>query len=108
MGFLLDAFWRPDGRYVTVDIRRANSGDYLWVFRLSDGRAIRMPVDAIPDHPEDAYEKYVEDLIQRIIRKFPELNSGGFGKLFTFAKGWTNSGDLVVKTNFAFRNLPDD
>ena len=108
IGFLLDAFWSPDEKYVAVDNRRANSGDYLWVFRLGDGRAIRMPVDAVPGHSEDAYEKYVENLTQRISRKFPELTSGEFRKLFTFAKGWTNSGDLVVKTNFAFRNFPDD
>jgi hypothetical protein len=106
-GFLLDAFWSPDRKYVAVDNRRANSGDYLWVFRLTDGRAIRMPVDAAPSHPEDAYEKYAEGLVARVTRKFPELTHGEFRKLFTFAKRWTDSGDLVVKTNFAFRNLPD-
>jgi hypothetical protein len=50
VGFLLDAFWSPDKKYVAVDNRRANSGDYLWMFRLRDGRAIRMPVDAVPGH----------------------------------------------------------
>jgi len=108
IGFLLDAFWGPDGNYVAVDNRRANSGDYLWVFRLSDGRPIRMPVDAAPGHPEDAYEKYTADLVKRVTRKFPELTYDEFRKLFTFAKGWTNAGDLIVKTNFAFRNLPED
>jgi len=107
MGFLIDAFWSPDGKYVAVDNRRANSGDYLWVFRLSDGRAMRMPVDAVPGHPEDAYEKYAENLVQRVTRKFPQLTQDEFRKLFTFAKGWTDSGDLIVKTNFAFRNLPE-
>jgi hypothetical protein len=108
VGFLLDGFWSPDGKYVAVDNRRANSGDYLWVFRLSDGRAVRMPVDAVPGHPDDAYEKYAEDLVQRVTRKFPELTYGEFRKLFTFAKGWTKSGELHVKTNFGFRNLPED
>ena len=108
MGFLLDAFWSPDGKFVAVDNRRANSGDYLWVFRLSDGRAIRMPMDAVPGHSEDAYDKYAKDLVQRIARKFPELTYDEFRKLFTFAKGWTQSGDLLIKTNFAFRNLPED
>ncbi len=107
IGYLIDAFWSPDTKYVAVDNRRSNSGDYLWVFRLSDGRAIRMPVDAVPVHPEDAYEKYVEDLVYHVSRKFPELTSREFRKLFTFAKGWTNSRDLIVKTNFAFRNLPE-
>jgi hypothetical protein len=108
IGFLLDAFWSPNGKYVAVDNRRANSGDYLWVFRLSDGRALRMPVDAVLGHPEDAYEKFAEDLVQRVTRKLPELTCDEFRKLFTFGKGWTESGDLLIKTNFAFRNLPGD
>ncbi len=107
-GFLIDAFWSADGKCVAVDNRRANSGDYLWVFRLSNGRAIKMPVDAATGHPEDAYEKYTADLVQRVTRKFPELTYDEFRKLFTFAKGWTDSGDLIVKTNFVFGNLPDN
>ena len=108
IGFLIDAFWSADGKCVAVDNRRANSGDYLWVFRLSNGRAIKMPVDAATGHPEDAYEKYTADLVQRVTRKFPELTYDEFRKLFTFAKGWTDSGDLIVKTNFVFGNLPDN
>jgi hypothetical protein len=108
IGFLLDAFWSPDEKYVAVDNRRSNSGDYLWVFRLKEGRAVRMPADAVPRQPDQAYEKYAKDLVQRVTQKFPELTYGSFRKLFTFAKGWTSSGDLLVKTNFAFENLPDD
>lgn len=108
IGFLLDAFWSPDEKYVAVDNRRSNSGDYLWVFRLKDGRAVRMPADAVPGQPDEAYEKYAKDLVQRVAQKFPELTYGTFRKLFTFAKGWTSSGDLLVKTNFAFENLPGD
>jgi hypothetical protein len=106
-GYLLEAFWSPNGKYVAVDNRRANSGDYLWVFRLSDGYAIRMPVDAPTGHPEDAYGKYVRDLVQRVTRKFPDLTYNEFNKLFTFARGWTKSGELQVKINFGFYNLPN-
>jgi hypothetical protein len=91
IGYLIDAFWSPDRKYVAVDNRRANSGDYLWVFRLSDGRAIRMPVDAAPGHADDTYEKYAEDMVQRVTRKFPELTYHEFTKLFTFAHAWTKS-----------------
>ena len=108
IGFLLDAFWSPDKKYVAVDNRRSNSGDYLWVFRLKDGHAVRMPADAVPRQPDEAYEKYAKDLVQRVTQKFPELTYDSFRKLFTFAKGWTDSGDLLVKTNFAFENLPED
>lgn len=106
-GYLLEAFWSPNGKYVAVDNRRANSGDYLWVFRLSDGCAIRKPVDAPTGHPEDAYGKYEKDLLQRVTHKFPELTDDGYRKLFTFAHGWTESGELQVKTNVGFRNLPN-
>src|SRR5947199_4361119 len=99
IGYLIDAFWSPDGKYVAVDNRRGNSGDYLWVFRLRDGRAIRMPVDALPDHGEGAYGKYVEDLVGRVSRKFHELTYGEVPKLCTFANGWTGAGQVLVKTN---------
>jgi hypothetical protein len=98
-GYLIDAFWSSDGKYVAVDNRRGNSGDYLWVFRLSDGRAIRMP--------QDAHERYAIDLVQKVTSRFPQLTYGELRKLFTFAKGWTTSGELLVKTNFSFRNLPE-
>jgi hypothetical protein len=104
-GYLIDAFWSPNGRYVAVDNRRANSGDYLWVFRLSDGRAIKMPVDANLGHSEDVYDKYAEEVVNRVTAVYPELTYGQFRKLFVFAKGWTNSGELHVKSNLAFRNL---
>lgn len=107
IGYLLEAFWSSNGKYVAVNNRRANSGDYLWVFRLSDGHAIRMPADAASGHVDDTYERYAEDMVQRVTREFPELTYDEFTKLFTFAHAWTNTGELQVKTNFGFRNLPD-
>ena len=104
-GYLIDAFWSHDGRYVAVDNRRANSGDYLWVFRLRDGRAIKMPVDAQPRHADDIYEKYAEEVVHRVTAVYPELTYDQFSKLFVFAHGWTKIGELQVKTNLAFRNL---
>ena len=105
-GYLIDAFWSPDGRYVAVDNRRANSGDYLWVFRLRDGRAIKTPVDAPPQkHAGDTYEKYAEEVVHRVTAVYPELTYDKFRKLFVFAHGWTKTGELQVKTNLTFRNL---
>ena len=106
-GYLIDAFWSPDGRYVAVDNRRANSGDYLWVFSLGDGRAIKKPVDAGPQGKAepDAYEHLVKSLLDRVTERFPALNATHFLKLFVFAHGWTKSGELQVKTNLGFDNL---
>ncbi len=106
-GYLIDAFWSPDGRYVAVDNRRANSGDYLWVFSLGDGRAIKTPVDTGPQGKAepDAYERLVKSLRDRVTERFPALNATHFLKLFVFAHGWTKSSELQVKTNLGFDNL---
>jgi len=45
LGFLLDAHWSPDAKFVAVNNRRANSGDYLWVFSLADGKPVKVPED---------------------------------------------------------------
>jgi hypothetical protein len=44
-GFLVDVLWSPNGKYVAVRNRRGTSGDYTWVFRLSDGHAVKQPDD---------------------------------------------------------------
>jgi len=107
IGYLIDAFWSPDGRYVAVDNRRGNSGDYLWVFSLTDGHAIKKPVDAAPDHFAEDYKRFAHAMVKHVTVVFPELTNREFNKLFTFAMGWSASGDLQVKTNIDFRNLPD-
>ncbi len=104
-GALIDAFWSPDGRYVAVDNSRGNSGDYLWVFRLRDGRAIKKPVDAPPQHAGDIYRKYAEEVVHRVTAVYPELTFDQFRKLLVLAHGWTKTGELQVKTNLGFRNL---
>src|SRR5204863_7389031 len=108
IGYLIDAFWSPDGRYVAVDNRRGNSGDYLWVFSLRDGSAIKMPIDAGPKRPTEYYEKDVREIVARVTAVYPELTYDQFKKLFTFAHGWTKSGELQVKTNIGFRNLENE
>jgi len=107
-GYLIDAFWSPDGKYVAVDNRRGNSGDYLWVFGLPDGSVIKMPIDADPKQPTEYYEKNVREMVARVTAVYPELTYDQFKKLFTFAHGWTKSGELEVKTNMGFRNLENE
>ena len=64
-----------------------------------------MPVDAGPECPTEHYEKYVGDVVKHVTAVYPELTYQHFNKLFTFAHGWTKSGELQVNTNLAFRNL---
>ena len=45
MGYLLDVFYSADNRYVAINNRRANAGDYLWVISLRDGQPLKIPED---------------------------------------------------------------
>src|SRR5262249_26313243 len=40
-GYLLDVYWDDTGKYVAVNNRRANAGDYVWVFSLPDGKCLK-------------------------------------------------------------------
>ena len=108
-GYLLDAFWSPDGKYVAVNNRRANSGDYVWVFRLSDGRAIKRPVDAVQEQrPWEYFEDYIRRVVKHITAVYPELTLQQFTQLFSLAHSWTKSGNLEIRTESGFRNLGEE
>jgi hypothetical protein len=93
-GYLLEAFWATDGKFVAVNNRRSNSGDYLWIFRLSDGKALRVPND------DEA-----PSFVSRVQAKFHELSNKSFNRRYTLARGWETSRQLRVRTNLEFFNL---
>ena len=103
-GYLEDAFWSPDGKYVAVNNRRANSGDYLWVFRLSDGHTIKKPVDANAKASGEPYEAYTRKLVKLVTPKYPKQTDDTFRKEFTFATGWTADGKLSVESDLQFNH----
>src|SRR3954464_4165900 len=39
-GYLLDVYRSPDQKYVAVNNRRANGGDYLWIISLPDKKQL--------------------------------------------------------------------
>ncbi|RIA55808.1 hypothetical protein [Dichotomicrobium thermohalophilum] len=61
-GYLLDVLWSPDERWVAVNNRRANSGDYLWVLSTSDGEAVRKPEDDLESRLRDQAVADIERL----------------------------------------------
>jgi hypothetical protein len=91
MGYLLDAFWSSDNRYLAVNNRRSNAGDYLWVFSLPDGQVLEAP-----------NERLGELLAQKATAKFPELANADFDRFSNVAKGWTSSGELKVESRIVF------
>ncbi len=102
-GWIKDVFWSPDSLYVAVNNRRANNGDYLWVFRLSDGHAIKKPVDAGSVAPEDPYDKYVARVQKWAAIKYPEIASAKVRRLFHMAQGWAGPSLLRVETTVTFQ-----
>jgi hypothetical protein len=90
-GYFINALWSPDGKFVAVNDRRANSGDYLWVISLSDGKAVRTPDD-----------NDVQPFVDRIVAKFPSYKSASFFKRLTEGVKWKGTNELVMKTTLSF------
>jgi len=95
-GYLVNALWSPNGRYAAVNNRRGSSGDYLWVFRLTDGKAIKVPND-------EAAERIVREVSLRL----PEFTMDTFNRRYTMARRWNNRNELEVRTELQFFNLDD-
>lgn len=95
-GYLINALWSPDGKYVAVNNRRANSGDYLWIFRLSDGKPLKRPRD------ED-----VENIVSQVTHRYSQFAMDTLNRRYTLARRWKNAHDLEVRTKLQFFNLDD-
>lgn len=93
-GYILSAFWSPDGKYVAINNRRDNSGDYLWVISMTNGKVVKAP-DEIP----------AEVFADRAARTFPQTSVRNFRKYFNLAKGWTGGDKLKVESSLFFDGL---
>lgn len=93
-GYLLGALWSPNGKYVAVNNRRGSSGDYVWLFRLTDGKALKVP------HDEAA-----EDIVQQVSRKFPQFTKQTFNRCYTLARHWNTRNEIEIRTEVQFFNL---
>jgi hypothetical protein len=109
MGYLLDVFFSPDGSYVAINNRRANSGDYLWVISLRDGKAIKMPDDVAEetgkkDLGKIAGDHWSDQSMPEVIAVCPTCTSDDLRHSFLFSTGWTDSGELKVVEELEFSN----
>lgn len=90
LGYLLNVFWDDTGKYVAVNNRRANAGDYIWIFSLPDGKCIKTA-----DSGQFAF------LSQPALKAFQRLDSRAtdekLEKIWIKAKGWWGSGKLLVQ-----------
>ncbi len=100
-GYLLDALFSPDNSYVAINNRRANSGDYLWVISLHDGRAIKMPDDVADELSKEEVGQIKGDhpsnqSIPEIIALSPNCTTDFVVHAFVFARDWKSSNELRV------------
>jgi hypothetical protein len=94
-GYLLEAFWSSENRFVAVNNRRANSGDYVWVFSLSDGRVLRKP-------PYDDGQAETRGIAAKLQKLFPPYSPGDIDGSLSLARGWKTDNDLVIETRLVY------
>lgn len=97
MGYLLnEPLWSRDGRRVAVNNRRGNSGDYVWIFSLPDGKAMKKPEDDIGGKWADAAHK-------AFAARNGNATADNFNKEWVTAERWDDLNHLIVKVRGAFR-----
>jgi hypothetical protein len=89
-GYLLSAFWSSTGEYVAVNSRRANAGDYLWVFSLPDGKCVKQPDDVTGQFLESPALKSFRSLDGR-------TNDNNLIRDFLVATGWKDGNNLLIQ-----------
>jgi len=109
MGYLLNVFFSPDNANVAINNRRANSGDYLWVISLRDGKAIKMPDDVAEDSGKKdlgkiAGDHWSDQSNPEVIALCPTCTGDDLRHSFLFSTGWTSSGELKVVEELEFSN----
>lgn len=93
IGYLMSAEWSADGKFVAVNNRRGNSGDYVWIFALETGQVIKKPDDATG-------EKWQKDAGKAITAQHPKLTEENLNRDWVTATGWKDG-----KLQFTVRKL---
>jgi hypothetical protein len=88
-GYLMAAHWSSDGKYVAVNNRRGNSGDYLWVFDLQSGKALKKADDKLGENLEKTAATAVH-------KELPSANEDTLVRDWVTAQGWDGSQLKVV------------
>jgi hypothetical protein len=94
-GYLTAAHWSDDRKYVAVNNRRGNSGDYIWVFDLSTGKALRRP----DDKNGEAWEKAAAKAVHK---QLPSANENTLNRDWVTATGWKD-GQLQFVVRSVYR-----
>jgi hypothetical protein len=90
VGYLLNVFWDDTGRYVAINNRRANAGDYVWIFSLPDGKCIKTA-------DSGQFRFLMEPALNSFKRLDARATDQKLEKIWIRAKGWFGSGKLLVQ-----------
>ena len=104
-GYLLDVIFSPDSRFVAVNNRRANAGDYLWVISLKDGSPIKVPDDVEWGRKlgKIAGDHLPNEVMPEVRRLCPDCIADGVRHGFLFAQRWNGPNELTVIEELEFR-----
>ena len=94
-GYLLGAKWSPDRNYVAVNNRIGNSGDYLWVFSLPEGKVLKRPDDQTATQWWKASSLAIQE-------QNPRATDENFNRAWLTGKEWDAKGRLIVKVHTLF------
>lgn len=100
-------YWSPNRKYVALNNRRANGGDYLWIISLTDGKALKIPDDlAIQLGKEELGhakgDNWKQDM-EEVYSRFPQCvfqsehpEFVGVKRDYLVAQRWKSSTELAV------------
>jgi hypothetical protein len=98
-GYLISAHWSPDEKYVAVNNRRGNAGDYLWLFDLRSGKAVKQP----DDKKGGEWEKAAAEAVHK---ELPSANEDTLRRDWVTAQGWEGD-QLKVVVRSVYRGMED-
>jgi hypothetical protein len=108
MGYLLDVFYSADNRYVAINNRRANAGDYLWVISLRDGQPLKIPEDVATELGKKELGQISGDhfppdqAMPEVTALCPDCTPDNLNHPFLFSRDWKSSDELNVVEEFHF------
>ena len=94
LGQLIGVEWSPGGEFVAINNRRRNSGDYLWIFKLPEGRCLKSPDDK---HGV----RWTTAALLAVKEKNPEASETRLIRTWLTAEGWAGERLLVgIRTRY--------
>lgn len=90
-GNIIDVLWNPSCTGFSINNRHSVGGDYVWIFHLPSGVAVKRPDN-----------ENVQRTLIKVHEKYPEYSNGNLRSHYTFACKWRSDTELLVCTILLF------